>query len=635
MPSGASSSMVSEPASKRFNEEQALFSWWLVCAMGAVVVRLLSTGIVESGDGVQHFQIARFSWSHPMLFLHHWGKPLFTLLSSPFAQLGLWGMALFNAMCFVATCWAADGLLKRSAPLLRWLFAPMLLLVPVYGAMVLGGMTEILFGALALVTVRLFAQERFALALSVASFLPFSRPEYVAFIPFAALWTIHQRRWKSLPWLLLGNLVYGIIGDFAYGDPLWAFRQDPYTGAADIYGSGDLLHFLAAAPTELGVSLLSLLAVSVPLLCWQAMRPETRHEATRIVVLAFVPAVAIVALHTFLWWKGLKGSLGLTRVLATTAPFLALSTCWALGSVVRSFVTVRFRWAAAAVSVLVYTPWAWSVFHRERPVPVQADAYERFILSAGARSSELVGSHGRLIYFHPSVAFAANRDPFDKARCLVGLPAEWQRGGLREGDLIVWDAHFGPNEGATPLEALLADSSLDLIGMMAPEERMIVLGGRPFEVYFFRKSGNSTRTSESRVLWQGRVPGHIESVRLDTADCEQAESLCLEGTEFPLSFEGLGIGAADIVLSELRVRGTLRPEVEMTGELNLVFTEENDLGRVSYWSERLMPGRFDVRFNVPSRECRVRNKLYLWHLSAVPVAIDSFRIDAALLHVAR
>ncbi|MCB9182596.1 MAG: hypothetical protein H6591_01665 [Flavobacteriales bacterium] len=623
--------MASEPASKRFNEEQALFSWWLVCAMCAVAVRLLSTGIVESGDGVQHYQIARFSWSHPMLLLHHWGKPLFTLLSSPFAQLGQWGMALFNATCFVATCWAADGVLRRSSSALRWLFAPMLLLVPVYGGMVLGGMTEILFGALALVTVRLLTQERFALALSLASFLPFSRPEYVAFIPFAALWTIHLRQWKSLPWLLLGNLVYGIIGDFAFGDPLWAFRQDPYTGAADIYGSGDPLHFIAAAPAEFGAPLLWLLALAAPLLCWLVIRAATREDALRIVTLALLPALAIIAVHSFLWWKGLKGSLGLTRVLATAAPFIVLCVCWTLGAAIRSRLTERYHAVIAVASVLLYAPWAWSAFQATQDIPRQADAYERFIMSAGEHAQELVVDGGRLIYFHPSIGLAAERDPFDKAHTLVGLPANWREGGLRHGDLIAWDAHFGPNEGATPLETLLEESSLELVGMMAPEERMEVLGGHPFEVYFFRKGGALERFEDHRILFQSRLSAHAGSLRMDTLRCETAASLCFAGTEYPLSMEALELDAPGVLLSKLRVHGQLTAMAAELGEVNLVFAEESDQGKLSYWSERIHAGSFDVRFTVPPRDCRVRNKLYLWHLSAAPFRIDSLRIEASLL----
>lgn len=44
--------------------------WWTLLGAAAVWMRLRSTGILESGDGIQHYQIARYSWQHPELFLH-------------------------------------------------------------------------------------------------------------------------------------------------------------------------------------------------------------------------------------------------------------------------------------------------------------------------------------------------------------------------------------------------------------------------------------------------------------------------------------------------------------------------------------------------------------------------------------
>ena len=175
-------------------QRSALVFWWVAWAALVVLLRRLSTGIPESGDGVMHYLIARFSWQHPHLLLDHWGKPLYTLFASPFAQLGPWGMALFNALCFVATCWAADAILKSRSALGRWLFAPLLICMPVYGAMVFAGLTEVLFGLLALLAVCALWNERYMLAMILASFLPFARPEYVAVLPFLVGWVIWKRQ---------------------------------------------------------------------------------------------------------------------------------------------------------------------------------------------------------------------------------------------------------------------------------------------------------------------------------------------------------------------------------------------------------------------------------------------------------
>ncbi|MBK7945722.1 MAG: hypothetical protein IPJ85_10625 [Flavobacteriales bacterium] len=48
--------------------------WWLLLAGASVGMRLVSEGIIDSGDGIQHYHIARGSWSSPMLLLDHWGN---------------------------------------------------------------------------------------------------------------------------------------------------------------------------------------------------------------------------------------------------------------------------------------------------------------------------------------------------------------------------------------------------------------------------------------------------------------------------------------------------------------------------------------------------------------------------------
>lgn len=68
-----------------------------------LVMNLLSEIPVDSGDGISHFSISNESWNEPALFLDHWGKPLFTLLSSPFAQLGFKWYVGFNILVFALT----------------------------------------------------------------------------------------------------------------------------------------------------------------------------------------------------------------------------------------------------------------------------------------------------------------------------------------------------------------------------------------------------------------------------------------------------------------------------------------------------------------------------------------------------
>ena len=48
-------------------------------------------GHPDAGDGVNHYQHARYAWQHAEVALSQWGKPVFSLLASPFSMLGLTG----------------------------------------------------------------------------------------------------------------------------------------------------------------------------------------------------------------------------------------------------------------------------------------------------------------------------------------------------------------------------------------------------------------------------------------------------------------------------------------------------------------------------------------------------------------
>ena len=49
--------------------------------------------ICEGGpDNIWHYYFSKYALTYPDFFLHHWGKPLFIILSTWFAQFGFFGM---------------------------------------------------------------------------------------------------------------------------------------------------------------------------------------------------------------------------------------------------------------------------------------------------------------------------------------------------------------------------------------------------------------------------------------------------------------------------------------------------------------------------------------------------------------
>ena len=60
------------------------------------ILSYLSDGTHIGGDSYLRYQYARYAFQYPEFFLNHWAKPIFIALAAPFAQLGYFGIKLFN-----------------------------------------------------------------------------------------------------------------------------------------------------------------------------------------------------------------------------------------------------------------------------------------------------------------------------------------------------------------------------------------------------------------------------------------------------------------------------------------------------------------------------------------------------------
>ena len=69
------------------------------------VFALLSEGTHGGADDISHFRRSRYAFQHPEFFLYHWGKPFFTALTAPFAQLGFEGVRIFNVLAGTLTAY--------------------------------------------------------------------------------------------------------------------------------------------------------------------------------------------------------------------------------------------------------------------------------------------------------------------------------------------------------------------------------------------------------------------------------------------------------------------------------------------------------------------------------------------------
>jgi hypothetical protein len=414
--------------------------------MGALVYLIAMNRMnqlpLDAGDGIVHYSIAKASWQEPLFFLDHWGKPLFTLLSSGFAQISFEWHIGFNILVYTFTCLAAFRLFKQlEVAKAYYFFFPLLLIcVPDYTNCVLAGMTETLFGLLMMVAILLAFQQRWTLFALVVSLAPFARSEGMLVVVAALFLLAIVWQWKSIPFLLTGFVIYGIIGWIALDSFWWYFENNPYPPDS-IYGSGPWYHYLATWKNHFGLISLCLFPVGLfGLLVLHSKKLVPNF--TWIFLFAMVVWLGIIVTHSFFWANGMRGSAGLTRIATLGLPLALVFILIGCHFVTKELNTIPHIIGGLLITLLCVKE------IRELPYPLHANAFEKILL----QSADYIGEEypkGDIYYYHPLIAWRLNVGIKDnpsryKQSCFSNDPHTIDA--LKPGTIIVRDPQFGPVE---------------------------------------------------------------------------------------------------------------------------------------------------------------------------------------------
>ena len=298
-----------------------LIAWGslFVCISYYISIIYLGEEPYDVGDGLEHFAISKQSWSEPIYFIDHWGKSFFILFSSTFAQFGFESYTLFNVLVFAVTIaflfscfkhYKIHGAVSIVAPLI-------FVSIPDYTFGVIGGMTEPFFGCLLTIMLWASIKEKWWLFAIIASFTPFARSEGALVMFGAPIVLIAFKQWKSLPLLTFGFVVYAIVGKLINDQPMWYFENDPYP-ALSPYGVGKWSDYINTYKQHLGV----IMVILSPLIVfgWLVWRQYQKRKTIIISIFFIGIYLGIIAVHSYYWANGLRGSMGLTRIATQGLP---------------------------------------------------------------------------------------------------------------------------------------------------------------------------------------------------------------------------------------------------------------------------------------------------------------------------
>jgi hypothetical protein len=407
------------------------------------------------GDTYSHFILARDALIYPENLLHHWGKPFFTLVALPFAQLGLKGVEFMNMILNLASGFLAFRIASSlnyrfsSVATLFTLFAPILFITT------FSALTEPLATFLLTLGIFLYTHKKFLWGSLTLSFLIMVRTEAFVFYPIWLLFLMWNKAYKAIPFLFFAFVVYSVAGASYYQDMFWVITKQPYGDSASVYGTGNFLHFadsylkithkIPALLTLLGLVFLFVHLVKDRFTNW------THQKKTEWLILA--TASSFFLAHSYAWWVGNAGSAGLLRPMAVIIPCTSILAVKGLNIpfLNNSKRVQQIFWIVILVLSLRFIHQVWQMY--QLPVatdPIVACINEiRYPIEADYKKGQ------KLAYFHPYVNVHFNIDYHNREQAIYLFENGKDRmQELQSGDLIIWDSQHWPVEGQLPKEKM-------------------------------------------------------------------------------------------------------------------------------------------------------------------------------------
>lgn len=449
-----------------------------------MVLNILNQGSPGGADTYMHYLFAKWAFIHPHLLFDHWGKPMFTILASPLAQFGFKGAVTFNILIALGS-----GLLVyKSAERLQiknsWLGILFTVFTPMFFLISFSSLTEIIFAFLTTLSIYLFTDKKYIYSAIAMSFVPFARTEGIIFFPLIIFSFIFVKNYKSIFFLITGFVVMSIAGYPVYHDFLWPITKNPYHDASALYGSGKLLHFVEHSPGIFGWPIIVLFFIGLLSSILYIFKHKLNHQSISLLLIIGI-ALGYFSAHSVVWAYGMGGSAGLIRVMAGIVPAVA---CIALLGSDQIFKLIPHRpwtkWSFIIVVAVVIIIEGVS----KNKFPIYLGQEERELHQVATFIKENNLDENYIIYYNPLNAYLLDLDHFSDAHSRNQLYDNNQpHKDLKPGTIIIWDAHFSPNESGLPKANLEQDSQLIKIKEFHPEHPFEVYGGQPYEVLIFQR----------------------------------------------------------------------------------------------------------------------------------------------------
>jgi len=452
-----------------------------------VFLLLFNEDINVGGENRSHFQIARFSFEHPELFLDLEGKPVFTVLLAPFTLLGYHAAKSFNLivaiLTLVLTAKLSDKIFKGVSNYTILIAA----FSPVYFFLMITCLPEMLLGLFAVGAVYLFSRNKFYYSAIVISFIPFIQYEGVILFPVFALAFLMKRNLWPVFFLGFGTVLYTIIGFFAFNDWLWIIHKFPYSLEGRVSEGGSLIHFVTNSTLIFGTPFLILMILGFVYWLFQNKRNfSMKDENIVLFLLISGSCIAFLAFQFKVWWKETEELPGILRLSGAVTPLAALIAVKGFQFISEKINGKRF---ATGIIILCLIIQVFLLFmFNDIPTKIKPD---KELLIKSSKYIKQADFSGKVYCLDPEILFQLGIDPYNQKECGLGIQDKIQPSDNMEwGDLLVWDSNFGSINNGVKLGNLEKDPFLKKIKSFYLLKNSNGMAYSDYNVQIFKKSVN-------------------------------------------------------------------------------------------------------------------------------------------------
>jgi hypothetical protein len=438
----------------------------------AVIVVFFTEGTNGSGDSVSHFMIAHFAWKHPYLFFDHWGKPLFTMLSSPFAFFGMKGLKLFNVLLSFTSLMIIHTLAKRFHHTKVLWILPIYFCAPEGVNVMFSGLTEPLFACLFALAVYLLVTKKQALAIVVVSFLPLSRSEGLIILIVFVLYFLIHKKFKLLPFFFVGQLVVSLLGYTVYHDIFWVFNKIPYATTETFYWDGPLFHYIYSMPHVFGIIATVLLYIgTIKYIFSFIYRLSTEKNLPALADYRFIiygSFISFLFAHALFHYLGIFNDMGLTRVFIAMFPAMVLIALDGLLIFVETLTKwIKFNRLRDVLNYLlfigmIYFGYVGSVYAMHFKNHFTLDNGQWLYKHQVIPYLDKYHSDKEWFYSDISIPYFKNMDIYETGRHAHEISKKKPTFQLTDDEIIIWDSWFSRVEEMVQKDSLLNHPHLEL-----------------------------------------------------------------------------------------------------------------------------------------------------------------------------